>query len=114
MHSLKGKSHGRTSFVALKLDMSKAYDRLECNYILKVMEKLGFASQWIELVAMCIKLVSYKVIHNDLELGPIIPGQGLHQGCPLLLYLFILYSKGLTSLIHRKIEMGSFHGCKIN
>ena len=47
MHKFK-KMKGKTTWVALKLDMEKAYDRLEWDYIQKCLEQYDFYSIWIK------------------------------------------------------------------
>ena len=39
MHYLEHKKEGKENFMAVKLDMSKAYDRVEWGFIERVMEK---------------------------------------------------------------------------
>ncbi|KAL0013801.1 hypothetical protein SO802_000870 [Lithocarpus litseifolius] len=42
LHYMKTQSSGREGFMALKLDMSKAYDRVEWRFLENIMVKMGF------------------------------------------------------------------------
>lgn len=44
IHSLRFKTGGKTGWVALQLDMSKAYDRIECSFLEQIMLNMGYAS----------------------------------------------------------------------
>jgi len=54
MHQISQKKSGRFEEMALKLDMSMAYNRVECAFLDKIMEKLGFNSRWHSLMMQCI------------------------------------------------------------
>ena len=73
MHYLKRKSQGKEGYMMLKLDMSKAYDSIEWDFLKAITRKMGFASSWIELISICISSVFYKVVHGSHSVGPIIP-----------------------------------------
>lgn len=62
---------------------------------------------------MCVKYVQYFVLVNYEQVGPILPGWGLRQGDPLSPYLFLLYSEGLTALIHKAQSDGDIHGVQV-
>ena len=99
LHFMNAKTRGEDRYVSLKLDISKAYDHMDWNYLMVVLNKMGFHHRWIHWMRMCVESVDYSVLVNGEQVGPIIPGRGLQQGDPLSPYLFIICAEGLSSLI---------------
>ena len=64
LNTLKQKKGGREGFLALKLDMSKTYDRVEWKFLDVMMQKLGFHSRWISYIMNCVSSVSYSLMIN--------------------------------------------------
>ena len=83
----------------MKLDISKAYDRVEWQFLQGIMEKLGFLVTWINWVMGCITTPSFSTLINGKSYGNINPSKGLRQGDPLPPYLFLLCAEGFTSLL---------------
>lgn len=54
MHYMKRKTQGRTSWMALKLDMSKAYDRVEWIFLKMSLTKLDFENKIVNLFMECV------------------------------------------------------------
>ncbi|VVA41315.1 PREDICTED: reverse mRNAase, partial [Prunus dulcis] len=50
--------------IGIKLDMNKAYDRVERDFLEEVMRRMGFVERWISLVMGCVKSVAFAVIIN--------------------------------------------------
>ena len=98
-HYMRNHTKGKSGFMALKLDMSKAYDRVKWAYMEKVLVQLGFHDRWVKLMMACITTASYSALINGESHGHIIPTGGLRQGDPLSPYLFLMCTEGLHGLI---------------
>ena len=99
MHCINQRSKGKEGLMAIKLDMSKAFDRIEWFCLERIMEKLGFHDRWISLMMMCIKSISYSMLLNGEPKGLIHPTRGIQQGDPISPYLFLLCGEGLSAML---------------
>ena len=115
LHHMKNQKLKKKGFLALKLDMSKTYDRVEWGFLKKVMEKMGFGEKWVKLIIECISTVSYSILVNGEPKGDIKPSRGIRQGDPLSPYLFPLCLKGLNRMRQaaaREDEIKGFSLCR--
>ncbi|KAK6124264.1 hypothetical protein DH2020_042016 [Rehmannia glutinosa] len=110
IHTIRSKTRGKEGLMGLKLDLSKAYDRVEWKFLTGVMHKMGFGSKWIDIVMDCVSTARFSFRFNGATFGKVIPERGLRQGCPLSPYLFLLCVEGLSALIRGRERCNSLTG----
>lgn len=71
LHYMKKKNRGQDEEVALKLDIFKAYDRVDWQYLKQRMHAMGFPKRRIKWIMLCVKSVNYKISFNGNLLGSI-------------------------------------------
>ena len=67
LHHMKTNCTGKKAFMAMKLDMNKAYDRVEWVFLEQILLKLGFQESWVDLIMECITTVSYSILVNGVN-----------------------------------------------
>ena len=112
-HYLRKKKTGRKGFLELKLDMSKAYDRVEWKFLEDMLVKFGFSVGFVDIVMRCVSTASFAVLVNGQPSREFLPSRGLRQGDPLSPFLFIICAEGLSALLRDAEQRKVIHGVKV-
>ena len=77
LHAMHIRKKGKKGDLALKLDVSKAYDRVQWGFLKGMMLKLGFPEIWVDRVMSCVSTPSFSVRINGKAYGNITPSRGI-------------------------------------
>lgn len=100
--------------MAIKLDLAKAFDCIEWDFIKKILDFFGFPQHFTRLVMSCLNFSVLRVLINGRPSNPIIPSRGVRQGDPLSPYLFILAMEYLSLSITHLVSQGHWNPIHIN
>ncbi|XP_062014482.1 uncharacterized protein LOC133731021 [Rosa rugosa] len=103
-HHLKMLRTGSDFELGIKLDMNKAYDRLEWDFLEAVLYKLGCSPQWINLVMNCVRSVNISVLVNGKSSQRFCPTRGIRQGDPLSPFHFLFVSDILSTIVKKACQ----------
>ncbi|EPS63383.1 hypothetical protein M569_11401 [Genlisea aurea] len=101
-HSIKLARRQSKRYGALKLDVSKAFDRLEWPFLEQVLRRHGFPASTTDTIMRLVSSATYSILINGSPEGHIVPTRGIRQGDPMSPYLFILCSDTLSRLLHEE------------
>ena len=113
IYTLRREKGRKTSFGVLKIDMSKAYDRVNWTFLKAVLTVMEFEDKWIKWIMEYVTTVSYTIIVNVNLTSSFKPSQGLRQGDPLSPYLFIFCANILSISLSQAQNLKQIQGVKV-
>ena len=99
LHKIRHSKGKRNGLVALKLDINKAYNKIEYGFLNQTMAKLSFSQNLIKLIMNCVSIVSFSTIINGVPKSVIVLERGIRQGYHMSPYLFIICAEAFSSLL---------------
>lgn len=78
-HFIRTSSQSKHDFMTLKLNVSKAYDRVEWIFLQKVILHLGLPHKFVDLIMLSVTYVSYSFLMNGFQFGRLLSASGIRQ-----------------------------------
>ncbi|KAG6420962.1 hypothetical protein SASPL_117508 [Salvia splendens] len=102
-HSMN-KCKTQTGWMSIKVDLENAYDRIQWEFLEDCMMDLGLPQQLISLIMECVSTATMQVLWNGSPTSVFKPERDIHQGDPLLPYLFVLGMEKLSHSINKSVQ----------
>ena len=97
----------KTPALFLKLDITKAFDSVRWEYLLNLLQRLGFPQRWRDWIAALLSTSTSRLLLNGVPNPSIRHGRGLRQGDPLSPLLFVIAIDPLHRILELATEMGA-------
>lgn len=95
-----------------KLDLKKAYDRVDWDFLLYMLRRMGFGVKWRRLIQECISSAKFSILINGAPHGFFSAKRGFCRGDPLSLFLFTIVGEALSGMITAAREANLLKGFK--
>lgn len=90
--------------MVMKLDLEKAYDKVNWDFLEASLDHFGFPEKFITIIMRCVRTTSLSILWNRETTAAFKPSQGLRQRDPLSPYLLVIYIEFLSHMIHQAVE----------
>lgn len=96
--------------ILFKVHFEKAYDSIDWNFLIYVMEKIGFHPKWIKWIKECLYSSTVSVFVNGSPTKEFKMRHRLRKGGPLSPFLFLIIIEGFSLLMKKASELGMYLG----
>lgn len=107
IHSMRRKG-GKTGWMATKIDLEKAFDRLSWDFIDDTLVDANIPERLRRLIMHCVTTSSMQVLWNGQPTSAFHPQRGIRQGDPLSPYIFVLCIERLSQAISQEVYHDSW------
>ncbi|WVZ83725.1 hypothetical protein U9M48_030845, partial [Paspalum notatum var. saurae] len=111
-HSFSLNTWNQHAFM-LKIDLAKAFDRMEWSFILKALQRRGFSNHFCRLIYQCLSTTSFSVIINGQPFHDFRAQRGIRQGCPMSPYLFVIAINELSLTLQEAMNEEAISGISL-
>jgi hypothetical protein len=91
--------------MTLSIDTEKAFDKIQCSFIIKALKKLGIEGMFLNTIKSVYDKRRANMILNGEQLKPLPLKSGMRQGCLLSIILFNIVLEFLAKAIRQKQEI---------
>jgi hypothetical protein len=93
-----------------KLDLEKAFDHVNWEFLLYLLRRCGFGQKWCSWIACCISSASFSVLINGSPAGFFNSSRGVRQGDPLSPFLFVIVMEAFSRMTKALVDHSRFSG----
>nr|GME00746.1 splicing factor 3B subunit 2 [Ipomoea batatas] len=112
LHSMRTRNNG-VGHMVLKIDLEKAYDRLDWEFIRDTLTDIGMNEDWIRNIMSCVTSSKLWILRNGKQLDQVTPTRGIRQGDAISPYIFVLCMERLSHLIKEEVRKGNWKGIRL-
>ena len=112
LHTMRRKK-GFRGLMAIKLDLDKAYDKLNWNFIRNTLIDMRLPQVMVDVIMRCITSCSMRILWNGEPTKCFHPTRGIRQGDPLSPYIFVACVERLSQIIENLIQAGHWRPLQV-
>lgn len=99
--------------LVFKVDFEKAYNCVCWEFLLYMLETMGFNGKWVSWIKNMLSSSSISILVNESLTGEFKSTRGLRQGDPIAPFLFLVVVEGLSGLMRQALLKGLYKGYKV-
>uniref|UniRef100_A0A2N9E7V6 Reverse transcriptase domain-containing protein n=1 Tax=Fagus sylvatica TaxID=28930 RepID=A0A2N9E7V6_FAGSY len=92
--------------VLCKLDLEKAYDHVNWDFLIYLLRRCGFSEKWRKWIYFCVSSIRFSILVNGSPCGFFPSSRGIRQGDPLSPMLFVIVMEAFSRLIDKATNAG--------